>query len=346
MIVADFNGDGKLDLAISGIAVTFGSDIDEVNVLLGNGDGTFQPPRIITFPVGADPRGLAVGDVNGDGKPDLAVATHFGVSVFLGDGAGGFGSGINIMDAFEPLAVAISDLNGDGAADLVVTHSLPDHDVLSVLLGNGNATFQTGRDFPTGRFSAAVVVADVNGDGIPDLVVANQANSDISVLLGNGDGTFQPTVNYLTGIGPGGLVVTDLNGDGTADIAVTSGVANDVSVLLNQNDGLSPQQGVRGLSHGTTVRPLSIDPLLSSSTGTGDARPMDPVAVRRGPATARQAAELDHFFLTTLTNAERERHEAQSVTMPPQSRATTRALRAPQKPEDPLGLTELSPTPR
>ncbi len=358
MIVADFNGDGKLDVAISDIVVTIGRDLDEVDVLLGNGDGTFQTARSMILPIGADPRGLAVGDVNDDGIPDLAVATHFGVTVFLGTGDGTFGRELDIPDANEPQAVAIADLNGDGAPDLVVTHSFPDREFLSILLGRGDGTFQAGGDFPTGRFSAVVAVGDFNGDGIPDLVVANQANSDISVLIGNGDGTFQPTVNYLTGIGPQGLVVADFNGDGADDIAVTSSVANDVSVLLNQNDGLSPRHSVPGMSHRIAARPVghlvannallteAIDPLRSFSARTGDLGPMDPVALREAPARRLEAAELDRFFLTILTNGERERQAAQPNAMRPQSPAKSRALLAPQEPEEALLLTELSPMSR
>ncbi len=355
LIVADFNGDGKLDVAISEVVATGQRDLDEVDVLLGNGDGTFQAPRSIILPIGADPRGLAVGDINGDGIPDLAIATHFGVTVLLGTGDGTFGRELDIPDANEPQAVAISDLNGDGAADLIVTHSFPDREFLSILLGRGDGTFQAGGDFPTGAFSAAVVVGDVNGDGIPDLVVANQANSDISVLLGVGDGTFQPTVNYLTGIGPQGLVVADFNGDGAADIAVTSSVANDVSVLLNQNDGLSPRHGVPRMSHRVAARPgghlgagnalltESIDLLRSSSARTGNPVPLDPVALQGRPATGQKAAELDQFFLTITTNAERERRAAQPTAMRPQFPAKSRVPLAPQEPEETLGSIALSP---
>src|SRR5262249_32965424 len=146
--VGDFNGDGKLDVAISEVIVTASRDLDQVDVLLGNGDGTFQAPRSITLPIGANPQGLAVADFNGACIPDLAIATRTGVTVLLGNGDGTFGRGRDIPDANEPHALAVADLNGDGTTDLIVTHRFPDRDFLSVLLGRGDGTFQAAGDFP------------------------------------------------------------------------------------------------------------------------------------------------------------------------------------------------------
>jgi hypothetical protein len=346
LAVADFNGDGHLDLAVSEVVVTGQRDLDEVDVVLGNGDGTFQAPRSIILPIGANPQGLAVGDFNGDGIPDLAIATQTNVTVLLGNGNGTFGRETDIPDDSQPQALAVSDLNGDGALDLVVTHSFPDRDFVSILLGRGNGTFQAGGNFPTGRFSAAAAVGDFNGDGIPDLVIANRANSDISVLLGQGDGTFRPTVNYLTGIGPGGVVVGDFNGDGAPDIAVTNNGSGNVSVLLNQNDGLGPRPGVRGITRGRPARSSGhpvptgallagrIDSLMTSPVRVGNPAQSEPVSPQGGPAAWPEPAGLGPLFPWAVEDGGRGHQGDRPVGARGPSRAKSRALVVPEAPEE------------
>jgi uncharacterized protein (UPF0548 family) len=190
LVVGDFNGDGKPDLAVTkeGTAPDFTDG--GVSVLLGNGDGTFQPA--VNYAVGSRPISLAVGDFNRDGKPDLAVgdfglSTDAGVSVLLGNGDGTFQTATNLYDArgAYPFSIEVGDFNGDGKPDLAIVQILPNP--VSVLLGNGDGTFQTAVDFSVGPNPnpVSVAVGDFNGDGKPDLAVANQLETAeyVSVLL-------------------------------------------------------------------------------------------------------------------------------------------------------------------
>jgi hypothetical protein len=242
VVVADLNGDGVPDI------VTADLGYNGVTVLLGNGDGTFGPPH--TYSVDSARLDVTVADVNGDGKPDLITANFEGdtVSVLLNNGDGTFRPAQSFVVGPEPDSVAVADLNGDGNPDLVVgIWGGGSGKTVSVLLGNGDGTFGPPRTFAVGQGPSAVVAADVNGDGIPDLVVTNQIDYDVSVLLGNGDGTFQAQRTFATGAGPvlsnDGLAVVDINGDGKPDIITaaqpTEPVAKGggISVLLGNGDG-------------------------------------------------------------------------------------------------------------
>ncbi len=274
--VADLNGDGVPDLVVANYCQGLDPDGDcagygEVAVLLGNGDGTLQPG--VTYSTGAYyAYSVAIGDVNGNGIPDLVVAnwcqslnqngdcTGDGeVSVLLGNGDGTFQPAVTYdSGGFYATSVAIGDLNGDGKLDLAVTNAGENGGNIgsvSVLLGNGDGTFQSAVSYSTVGFVALwVAIGDLNGDGIPDLVVANfcrshscgDYNGEAGVLLGNGDGTFQPVVLYnLNGEYSYSVAVGDLRGDGILDLAVASryndeegaSLHNAVDVLLGNGDG-------------------------------------------------------------------------------------------------------------
>jgi hypothetical protein len=245
LAVADINGDGKPDLIVTDEGTQ--SDLgDTVSVLLGNGDGTFQAPQ--TFTVGGVPAWVAVADLNGDGRPDIVTANYADgtVSVLLNETAPG-ASTLSLVAqptcqvGADPDSLAVADLNGDGIPDLVVanqgTNAYPG-DTISVLQGNGDGTFQPQQTYLVGKEPDSVAVADINGDGKPDLVVANYGGGTVSVLLGAGKGVFQPQQTFAAGAGPEDVAVADLNGDGKPDLITANyGRASaTVSVLLNETD--------------------------------------------------------------------------------------------------------------
>jgi len=176
------NGDGIWDLAVAN------SSSNDVSVLLGNGDGTFQPAR--QFAAGHAPTSLAVADLNGDAVPDLAVAkvNSNDVSVLLGNGDGTFQPARNFAAGNFPAHIVVADFNGDNRPDLAVTirgvHPGFDNAVL-VFQGNGDGSFQPVQTFATGFNSRGIAVGDFNRDKKPDLVVANQFSNDVSILINN-----------------------------------------------------------------------------------------------------------------------------------------------------------------
>ncbi len=247
------NGDGDPDLVVTNwchIDINCGGGV--VGVLLGNGDGTFQAPISYGSGGGVDVLavGVAIEDLNGDGRLDLVVLNNLdSVGVLLGNGDGTFRTAVNYSSGgWEPAAVAVGDVNGDGHPDLVVSnryHSCCNgYGRVGVLLGNGDGTFQSAVKYTLGSFEATgVAIADVNGDGHPDLVVSSECYKSIcnygsvSVLLGNGDGTFPATFILKVGSDTNSVAVADVNGDGRPDLLVScdSGSCSTgaVAVLLN-----------------------------------------------------------------------------------------------------------------
>lgn len=260
LAVADFNGDGNLDLVTTGM-----------NVLLGNGDGTFQPPTSIDFgysSVGS----VAVGDFNADGKPDLAVTTseyvddgwdyvfyhhyEFRAHVLLGNGDGSFGPpSTTWLNGGYQTSATVADFNGDGQQDLAtVSYEYGETDfprtswswtTVNVLRGNGDGTLRAPADFevgayPNGPYPNSMVAGDVDGDGDLDLVTANA--DSVSVLLGDGLGAFGASQEYGAGGSYYSAVLRDFNGDGKLDIAAANSgsypaYAGSLSVFLGRGDG-------------------------------------------------------------------------------------------------------------
>ena len=206
---------------------TWPSPIDgdnTVSVLLGNGDGTFQPQ--VTYAVGSNPGAIVAGDFTGDGRTDLAVSDEDGTQILLGNGDGTFQSREHDRAGDQRYVCVAGDFTGDGRLDLAVAGG-GDQGTVSVLLGNGDGTFPPPVTYAVGINPLAIVAGDFNGDGRLDLAVANQGGilqspGSVSVLLGNGDGTFPPRVTYKREREPSGIVAGDFNGDGHLDLALTN----------------------------------------------------------------------------------------------------------------------------
>jgi Calx-beta domain/FG-GAP-like repeat/FG-GAP repeat len=253
--VGEFNGDGRPDLAVANSAELGGTP--GIGVLLGNGDGTFQSPR--HFAAGSTPMSVAVADVNGDGRSDLAAANFFSgtVSVLLGNGDGTFQTAHNFAVGTRPTSVAVGEFNGDGRLDLAVANR--DSWTVSVRLGNGVGAFDTPGHFAVGSNPNAVAVGEFNGDGLPDLAVANSAwNGTVSVLLGNRDATFQPAQTFATGAAPCSVAVGDFNNDGKLDLATANSGGNDLSVLLGNGNGTFQPPASIPLSDGSTPSSVAV----------------------------------------------------------------------------------------
>src|SRR6266851_4628550 len=153
----------------------------------------------------------------------------------------GFNKAVSYPVGTAPLAVASGDFNGDGKVDLVVANAgnpgAGDNGSVSILLGNGDGTFQLATNIPAGKNPISIAVGDFNGDSRLDLVVANQGGSTVSLLLGNGDGTFQSHLDYTAGSGPIAVAIGDFNGDSHLDLIVANGQTASGGLLLGNGDG-------------------------------------------------------------------------------------------------------------
>ncbi|GAA0721147.1 hypothetical protein GCM10009105_31210 [Dokdonella soli] len=241
---ADVNGDGKPDL----IVANYNGGVSVLLNTTAPGAATPSFAAQQTFATGLGPASVTVADVNGDGKPDLIVANANDntVSVLRNTTTSGattpsfaaqqtFGTGTN------PDSVTAADVNGDGKPDLIVANL--SSNTVSVLLnttapGAATPSFAAQRLFAVGSGPVAVTAADVNGDGKPDLIVANANDNTVSVLLnttapGAATPSFAAQQTFATGLGPASVTTTDVNGDGKPDLIVVNSYSNTVSVLLN-----------------------------------------------------------------------------------------------------------------
>lgn len=226
---ADFNGDGNLDLATGNA----GGGLPLV-ALLGYSDGAFNRVGDSPFGLQSAVVAIAVGDFNGDGKLDMAVAAN-GITILLGDGSGSFAQAPGSPITVGASALVAGDFNGDGKLDLAATDSATNS--VSILLGNGDGTFtQAASPNAVGTQPVAIALGDFTGNGKLGLAVANNGSNDVTILLGNGDGTFTLSANspIPVGKGPDAIAVGDFDGSGRLGLAVANGMDGTVSILLQK----------------------------------------------------------------------------------------------------------------
>jgi hypothetical protein len=243
-IAVDLNGDGILDLA--------GPGANGAAVMLGNANGTFGAR--VNYPTGGQSQDLAAGDFNSDGKQDLAVtinSAQISLSLLSGNGDGTFSAPVNFPNTtgFDAPVIVATDLNNDGRLDLIIAHTLAcftapcvASDDLTIMLGNGNGTFQSRR-MDVGIGMAEIAVGDFNRDGSKDLAIPG-SQARLFLLNGVGDGTFvqQPTLQLITentfGRDGTDVDIGDFNRDGIQDLVVAVSLnGSDTVILIGNGDG-------------------------------------------------------------------------------------------------------------
>ncbi|MFN6050576.1 MAG: FG-GAP repeat domain-containing protein, partial [Planctomycetia bacterium] len=234
--------------------------------LLGNGNGTFKPKTdFASGGTGSSLRSVTLGDVNGDGRLDIitvnAIANANNAGVLLNTTTAGattasFGSPTSFATGTNPYSVTLGDVNGDGRLDIVTANQNSSNS--SVLLGNGNGTFQNQATLTAGTSPSSVTLGDLNSDGRLDIVTANRSSNNASVLLGTGGSaitaTFSPQQTFAAGNGPVSVNHGDVNGDGILDIITANYYSNNASVLLGNGNGTFKAE----TTFATGIKPASV----------------------------------------------------------------------------------------
>jgi hypothetical protein len=321
LVAGDFDGDGKLDLVVAD------ANSGDVSVLLGNGNGSFHAagapvPISICNPLGfGDFLSLTVGDLNGDGHLDVAVADFYcnDVKVLLGDGHGGLalapGSPFSTGGSY-PTSIGVGDFNRDTRADLAVVNSCPpsgscDNGSVALFLGNGGGTFTptAGSPFAVNVTEPqALAVGDVNGDGRPDVVVGDTptAPGGLAVLLGDGQGglTLAPGSPMKDNSGP--ITLGDFAGNGRQDVAVPDQFGNTVQVFLSDTSGaLTPAPGSPYVINGDPGYPQVEALAVAAGDFNGDGKPDVAVSTTSTfvDKTAFLSLMLDQLAPPAITNS-------------------------------------------
>ena len=243
--IADFNGDGKADIA------TANNTTGDVSILAGDGSGSF--PVATNFSVGANPVAMGVADVTGDGKLDIVTANagSLDITVIAGDGAGGFArpASYSIGPNAEPFGIATGDVNGDGKPDVVVANAGSDGSEfpppelpgsVSVLISDGAGAFAAAVQYPLGPDEGraeGVALGDITGDGHVDIVVSRPIANGVSVLAGDGSGAFAAASSHPVSVGPAPVALADVTRDGKLDVIAANAVSANVSILPGDGAG-------------------------------------------------------------------------------------------------------------
>lgn len=301
----DFNGDRRPDLVLSDVAGTVSALL-----MLGNGDGTFQPRSLIGEPAtGEEGFQIEVADFNRDGVSDVALFDGWGITMFLGQGDGAFRPAVGTYVAHMPggathyasSGIAVVDFNRDGLPDIAARSN--------VMLGNGDGSFQPplfflDRSTAKSDYPHPSAVADLNGDGHLDLVITYASSNLLSVFPGKGDGTMLASVDYTVApyAGSGTVVAADLDGDGLSDLVTTNYFPNSVSLLLNRRER-KPElnQAVSAASGSTNVAPGSLATLLVSTSATMIEQASPPWPTSLGGISLQVRDRANNFRLAPLS---------------------------------------------
>lgn len=255
----DLNGDGYLDITV------VNEISNDARVFLADSGGNYSSFVVYPMPGASRPSPNEGSDFNGDGVIDYAVgnSANDSITVFLGNGAGGFHPAQNYHAAPAVRGVTILDFNGDGKMDIATANRNGDN--VSLFRGNGDGTFQQRVNIEAnGNGETAIAAADANGDGILDLFVGAYTSNEMIVLLGDTSGGFTFSHKVSTGSRPWMMAVGDVNGDGNVDVVSANALGNNASVIFGDGAG--------GLSMATNYPvgnfPLAID--LGDIEGDGD----------------------------------------------------------------------------
>lgn len=252
----DIDADGRPDIVA--LFANGQASNGDIEIARGLGDGTFgnPPPALPVTVADGEPNSFAFADLDGDGHQDLVVADFLltggfstrSLFVFLGDAAGGLHRQPSFDQGNLPFGVLLSDFDGDGRTDLAVAHLVGNQvdiaNQLAVFSGRGDGTFSPPATYNIGGQPRRPVAADVNADGVIDIVVPNQGTGDLSVLIGNGDGTFQPEQRYGVGYFPWAIAAGDLDEDGRVDLVA----ATSVGAFQLRNRGAYPDGDGDGIA--------------------------------------------------------------------------------------------------
>ena len=301
LAAALMNHDNSLDLVML-------DSNNKLDVFFNNGSGVFATP--VAYPAGSSPQGMAVGDFNGDGKPDVAIieapasgATDGTAMIYLNDGTGALTLVGQTPDVGpSPSSVTTADLDSDGKSDLIVTDD-GSANTVSVLISSGNGNFNPKVSYATDGDPTDVVAAPLRLGGKPDLAVSTVFGTGLDILLNNGDGTFGASKGLATGSIPVNVTINDVTRDGIPDVVVTNNFGDSLTVWTGNGDGtFAPQSHtltVGDFPEVTAAANFNSDGFLDLVTTNSNANDITILLTGPAPATVDTAASASSNYSTT-----------------------------------------------